>query len=294
VKKLSLAIISILAILDLLLLRKILFVGYNFQILNPKGIIAFQEKNLLITALSIMLIIIVPVFIFMIFVARRYRESNIKAAYAPDWDHNTALQLWLWAFPIIIICALCVLNWVTAHQLDPHDAIASDKKPLTIEVIALRWKWLFIYPDQGIATVNYIAVPNDTPITFMLTGSDTPMNSFWVPQLGGQIYAMSGMVTQTHLMATSYGIFQGRNAEINGAGYSDMTFSVKSVEQNDFNNWVNTIKQSSHPLNTETFNELARPSQDNPVTYYSSTQSDLFTTIVTKYMAPGHTSMSGM
>lgn len=235
----------------------------------------------------------------MFYVARKYRESNTKATYMPDWDHNTTLQIWLWAFPIIIICALCVINWVTAHQLDPHVAIASNKKPMVIEVVALRWKWLFIYPDQNIATVNYVTILKDTPITFVLTASDTPMNSFWVPQLGGQIYAMSGMVTQTHLMATSYGTFQGRDAEINGAGFANMTFKVNSVTQNNFDTWVNTVKQSSHLLTLETFNQLARPSQDNPEQDYSSTQSDLFTTIVMKYMAhttpmPGQTSMQNM
>ena len=157
--------------------------GHTFQILDPKGFIAIQERNLLITAFLLMLIVIVPVFILAFVVATKYKANNAKARYMPDWE-STKLQVFCWAFLFVDICVLSGINWVTAHQLDPHKALMSTTNPITIQVVALRWKWLFIYPDLGIATVNYVAFPEKTPLTFELTALDTPMNSFWIPQLG--------------------------------------------------------------------------------------------------------------
>ncbi len=283
-KTLSKILILLFIVTDVYFFGKILLAGKNIQILNPKGAIAFQERDLMITALFLMFLVVVPVFILAIHVATKYRAGNKKAVYMPDWDHSTKLQIFLWAFPFTIICLLSTLNWITAHKLDPHDAIASTKKPITIQVVALRWKWLFIYPEQNIATVNYVAFPENMPIDFELTASDTPMNSFWIPQLGGQIYAMSGMATQTHLIANGIGQYRGSNAEINGAGFADMDFIARSVSQRDFADWVSTVKQSQNALTLETFNILSKPSQDNPRAYYSSTEDNLYTTIVMKYM----------
>jgi cytochrome o ubiquinol oxidase subunit 2 len=285
VKTLSRVITFLFIIADLYLLGKIVLNGKNFQVLNPKGLIALQEKDLIITSLFMMFLVVIPVFIFAIYVATTYHEGNKYAKYMPDWDHNTKLQIALWAFPSAIIAVLCVLNWVVAHKLDPHVAIASTTKPLIVQVVATRWKWIFIYPEQKIATVNLLEIPEKTPIDFELTASDTPMNSFWIPQLGGQIYAMSGMATQTHLIADGVGQYRGQSAEINGAGFSDMNFTVKSVPQNMFNYWVGTVRQSSDSLTYESFKKLAEPSMDNPITYYSSVQDNLYTTIVMQYMA---------
>ena len=293
-KTLSRIIIAIFIFIDVYLFGKILLTGKNIQVLNPKGIIALQERDVAFVALFLMFIIIIPVFIWAFYIGTTYHEGNKWAKYTPDWDHDTRLQIFIWAFPIAIICILCVLNWITAHKLDPSQAIASTNKTMTIQVVASRWKWIFIYPEQRIATVNFVEFPENTPIHFELSASDTPMNSFWIPQLGGQIYAMSGMSTQTYLMADGAGSYRGENTEINGAGYAQMTFTAQSVTQNDFNTWVDSVKQSSSPtLNLETFNKLAQPSQNNPVAYYSSTQDNLFTTIVTKYLAHGK-SMDGM
>lgn len=284
-KKLSRIIIVIFIAVDVYFLGKILLAGKNIQVLNPKGTIAFQERDLIFTALFLMLIVVIPVFIWAFHVGTTYHTGNKNAKYTPEWDHNTKLQFFIWAFPSAIIILLCVLNWITAHKLDPSDAIASTKKTMTIQVVATRWKWVFIYPEQKIATVNLVEFPKQTPIHFELSASDTPMNSFWIPQLGGQIYAMSGMTTQTHLMASGVGSYRGANSEINGAGYAQMTFTAKSVTQNNFNKWVTWVKQSSNPvLDLTTFNKLAQPSQDNPVAYYSSIQDNLFNTIVMKYM----------
>lgn len=291
-KTLPRIIILIILIVNVFLVGKILLAGKNIQILNPQGIIAIQDRNIMFTAISLMLLVVVPVFIWAFHVATKYHENNKNAKYTPDWDSNILLQTGIWAFPSLIIIILCFFNWKVAHLFDPHIAITAAKKPITIEVVATRWKWVFIYPEQNIATVNLVEFPQKTPITFVLTAYETPMNSFWIPQLDGQIYAMSGMETQTHLLANGIGTYRGVDAEINGSGFANMKFIAKSVSQNDFTNWVSTIKQASKPLSEDTFDKLAQPSQNNPISYFSSTQENLYYTIVTKYMymptgAPG-------
>ena len=284
-KLLSRIIIFLFIVIDIFLAGKFLLTGKNIQILNPAGYIALQERDLIYLCLLLMFIVVIPVFIFAIHVAMSYNEKNKHTKYTPDWDHSTKLQAFLWAFPTCIILVLCVINWVSAHKLDPHNELTNGVKPMTIQVVALQWKWLFIYPEQGIASVNEVVFPEKTPIVFDITASDTPMNSFWIPQLDGQIYAMAGMATQTHLIADKVGTYRGSNAEINGAGFADMTFTAKSVTQGDFDAWAEHVRQSSHALTTETFNDLNHPSQNVPPEYFSSTENNLYITIVMKYMA---------
>ncbi len=267
--------------------------NHNFQILSHRGIVALDERNLMIAAILIMLIVVIPVLTMAIIFARKYRAGNTEAVYEPEWDHNTKLQIFWWTFPISVITILSVINWIYAHRLDPHQPILSSAKPLTIEVVAMRWKWLFIYPDLSIATVNYVEFPAKTPINFELTGEDAPMNSFWIPQLGGQIYAMSGMATQTHLMADSIGEYRGSSAEISGQGFSGMRFVAKSVSTSDFNTWVRSIQQSSPKLTPDTFTQLSQPSENNPPGFYSSTESNLYTKILMKYMPSASPAPSG-
>lgn len=284
-KILSRIIIGIFITIDVFLVGKILLSGKNFQILNPQGVIALQERNLILLTVALMLFGAIPLFILAIYVGRKYRASNASATYTPDWDHNNKLQIFFWGFLFLIVSALSVVTWTSAHTLDPHNTIAANAKPMTIQVVALRWKWLFIYPEQGIATVNYVVFPEKTPVRFEITSSDAPMNSFWIPQLGGQIYAMSGMVTQTHLIADRTGQYRGSTAEISGEGFAGMTFSAKSVTQSDFTSWVASIKHSPQTLTHETFQTLSKPSENNPPAFYSSTESNLFTTIVLQYQA---------
>jgi cytochrome o ubiquinol oxidase subunit II len=284
-KKLSRIIIFLLAVFDIYLLGRILIGGKNVQVLNPAGMIAYQERNLIFLAVSLMLIGVIPVFILAIFVARRYHEGNTKAAYHPDWDHHTGLQIFFWLFLISIMSALCVVVWVSAHQLDPHVAIDPNEKPFIVQVIALRYKWLFVYPQQNIASVNFFEFPEKTPVTFEITESDAPMNSFWIPQLGGQIYAMSGMATQTHYIASGTGTYRGASSEIDGSGFADMIFYAKSVSNSDFNAWVAKVKQSPKALTDNAFKKLSQPGVVSSPILYSSTPADLFTTIVMQYMA---------
>lgn len=289
--------ILLLVLFDLALVERIMIGSSLLAIFHPLGTIALQERNLMITAVLIMLCGAVPVFGLAIYVFFNYHAENAKAHYAPEWD-NPKLQIFIWSFLFVIMSVLSVLTWQSAHKLDPHNAIISSTKPIIIQVVALRWKWLFIYPEQNIATLNYVVFPEKTPVNFELTASDTPMNSFWIPQLGGQIYAMSGMATQTHLMADGVGEYRGSNAEIGGAGFADMTFTAKSVSKSDFKTWVASIKKSPQTLSLEDFNALSKASIDHGVSSYSSTENNLYTTIVMKYMARPSTApkdaMTGM
>jgi cytochrome o ubiquinol oxidase subunit 2 len=255
----------------------------NFAVLQPKGTIGQQQKDLLLFGVFLSIFVVVPVFILLIFISTKYRETNKKADYEPEWDHNKKFELVWWAIPILLIAILSVVTWRSSHYLDPFRPLKSDKKPLTIQVVALQWKWLFIYPDQDIATVNYVEMPINRPVQFMIT-SDAPMNSFWIPQLGGQIYAMSGMSTQLHLMATSAGNYHGVSANLSGSGFAGMQFTANASAESDFNRWVDSVKDSPDSLNHETYESLAEPSKNNPVSVYSSVEPGLYDTIVMKYM----------
>jgi cytochrome o ubiquinol oxidase subunit 2 len=264
----------------------------NIAILNPKGPIARQERNLIYVALGLSLIVVVPVFTLTGLFAWRYREGNTKAKYSPDLAGNRIAETIWWVIPTVLITVLAVITWRASHNLDPYKPISSVNKPLTIQVVALDWKWLFIYPQQNIASVNFFQFPNNTPLNFEIT-SDAPMNSFWIPQLGGQIYAMPGMSTQLHLMATSYGSYNGSSANISGEGFAGMTFTAKSTSKTDFNNWVSSVKRSSKQLGSSQYGSLSQPSQNNPMAFYSSAENGLYNSIVDKYAGPG-SSMSGM
>jgi cytochrome o ubiquinol oxidase subunit 2 len=274
--------------------------GQNVAVLMPQGTIAQQQRGLMILAALLMLIVIIPVFVLTFAIAWKYRASNTKAQHSPDWDHNRLLESIWWGLPCAIIAVLAFVAWTTSHSLDPYKPLQSDKDPVKIQVVALEWKWLFIYPDQKIATVNYVQFPKNTPINFEIT-SDAPMNSFWIPNLGGQIYAMSGMSSQLHLMADKVGSYQGSSANISGEGFSGMHFTVDSVTDTDFMNWVQGIKKQSGPLDKSSYDLLAKPSKNLAPAYYNLAQPDLYDTIINKYMGnhgtdhdASHDSMEGM
>jgi cytochrome o ubiquinol oxidase subunit 2 len=266
--------------------------GHTIALLEPKGIIALQEHKLMVTATLLMLVVVLPVFALTAWIAWTYRASNTKAKYTPNWDHNSVLEFIWWAVPCSIIFILAIITWNSSHQLDPYKKIASSKPPITIQVVALPWKWLFIYPQQQIATVNYVQFPKDTPIHFVIT-ADAPMNSFWIPQLGGQIYAMPGMSTQLNLMADGVGTYAGSSANLSGEGFAGMKFTARSSTETDFNSWVDQVRTSRNSLNQATYSALAKPSKDSPPTFYSSAQMGLYDTVIMKFMAPS-TDMSGM
>jgi cytochrome o ubiquinol oxidase subunit 2 len=232
-----------------------------------------------------MLIAVIPVYFFLFFFVWKYRAGKAGANYSPDMRSNFGIGFILWAIPAAIIGIIGIINWKSTHALDPYNPIASDAKPLTIEVIALPWKFLFIYPKQNIATVNFIEFPVNTPLNFELT-ADAPMSSFWIPQLGSQIYAMAAMSTQLHLIANTVGDFKGMDTEINGAGFSGMKFIARSATQADFNSWVKGVESSPNALSANVYNQLAAPSENNPPAYYAPVEANLYNTVMMKFMAP--------
>ena len=260
--------------------------SHNIAVLNPKGLIALQERDLMITVTLLMLIVVVPVFILTFVIAWRYREGNTKAKYTPDWDHNRVAEFTWWAIPCALIVVIGYITWQSSHKLDPFKPLASNVNPVTIQVVALPWKWLFIYPDQNIATVNFIEFPKNTPINFEVT-SDAPMNSFWIPQLGGQIYAMAGMSTSLHLEASEAGSFAGSSANLSGAGFAGMKFVARSVESRDFDDWVAKVASTGSQLGANEYTRLAMPSENNAVAYFSPADSGLYDWVMSKYMMPG-------
>ncbi len=257
----------------------------GYILLDPKGEIGLKEKDLLITAFLLMMIVVIPVFALTARIAWKYQASNEKARYEPEWDNNVWLEVVWWGIPFIIIAILSVITWRSCHDLDPFKPIETGKKPLTIQVVALQWKWLFIYPEQRIASLNLVQFPENTPIHFEIT-SDAPMNSFWIPQLGGQIYAMPAMKTQLHLIANEKGTFRGLSANFSGEGFSKMIFTAKATSQEEFDQWVQEAKKSGTPLEQEAYTVLAKPSMDNPHATYFLKDPGLFDWVIIKYMLP--------
>ncbi|RST49126.1 ubiquinol oxidase subunit II [Variovorax sp. DXTD-1] len=272
-----------------LLLPLALLAGCNTVLMNPSGDIANQQGRLIVVSTVLMLIIIVPVIALTLFFAWRYRQSNKEADYSPDWDHSTQLELAIWGAPLLIIIALGAITWISTHTLDPYrplsrlDAerpIPAEAKPLVVEVVALDWKWLFIYPEQGFATVNEMAAPVDRPITFKITASSV-MNSFFIPALAGQIYAMPGMETKLHAVINKPGEFEGFSANYSGAGFSGMRFKFHGLSNTDFDQWVQKVKAGKDgELTREQYKKLEVPSEREPVRHYATVAPDLYDAIL--------------
>ncbi|HEY5549895.1 MAG TPA: ubiquinol oxidase subunit II [Candidatus Saccharimonadales bacterium] len=282
--KSKLAILA-LVILGLISITTIYLQNVNIPLLNPDGPIGQKERNLIVLAVSLSLIVVIPVYFMLVYFAWNYREGNKKAKYDPHFDHSRLIESVWWGVPLVIITILAIATWKGSHELDPFRPLQADTKPLHIQVVALQWKWLFIYPDYNIATVNLVQFPEKTPLAFDVT-ADAPMNSFWIPQLGGQIYAMSGMSTKVHLMADSIGSYRGSSANISGEGFADMSFVANSVTSADFAKWIKLVGQYRSWLTLDAYRQLAKPSKNTPIDYYSSVEKDLYHQIVSKYTQP--------
>ena len=256
--------------------------GVHMDVLNPSGDIALQQRRLLFITLSLAAIVVIPVFTMLIVFSWRYRHTNKKAHYDSEWADNKWLEIVWWGIPILIISFLAVLTWQTSHSLDPYRPIESSKKTVNIQVVALQWKWLFIYPDEGIVTVNHMVVPEKAPIHFKLT-ADAPMSAFWVPSLGSQIYVMNGMESQLNLIANHTGIFDGYNTNINGEGYSAMKFTVEAKTDRAYTDWVKRTKQSAG-FDKATYEKLAKPDTEVTKMAYRLEEEKIFDTIISKYM----------
>jgi len=264
----------------------------NVTVLDPKGQVGAEEKSLILTAAVLMLIVIVPVIIMAITFAWRYRASNARARYSPDWSHSRPIEISVWLVPIVIVSILGYLGWTRSHSLDPFKPITSKAEPVTIQVVSLNWKWLFIYPYEHVAAVNEVAFPVHTPVDFFLT-SDTVMNSFFIPQLGSQIYTMAGMQTQLHLIANHEGTYAGLSANFSGPGFSGMTFTARALSEVGYRQWLRRASESPEKLDKASYGRLARPSENNSVEYCSAVEPHLFSAIVKEYME-GKMSTMGM
>jgi len=255
------------------------FGGCSEGVLDPQGPVAAAERQIMFNSLGIMLAIVIPTILATLGVAYWFRASNKHARYLPDFNYSGRLELLVWSIPIMTVILVGGVAWVGSHDLDPPKAIASEVKPIRVQVVSLDWKWLFIYPDQGIAAVNRLTVPVGTPISFELTSSGV-MNSFFVPQLGGQIYTMAGMQTRLNLQADHTGVYRGISANYSGAGFSDMHFDVDVIPDEKFAQWLSASRSSGPMLDSQSYSELAKPSQAvAPITYRAVTPG-LFNTIL--------------
>ena len=259
-------------------------------VLNPAGDIASQQGQMVVTATLLMLIIIVPVIALTLFFAWKYRQTNTEAEYEPEWHHSTSLELVIWTVPLLIIIALGALTWIGTHKLDPYrplDRIDAQRPlpagvmPLEVQVVAMDWKWLFFYPEQGIATVNELAAPVDRPILFKLTSTST-MNAFYVPDLAGMIYAMPGMQTELNAVINRPGVFKGMSSHYSGAGFSGMTFKFHGLSNEDFAAWVNKAKTEGKTLNRTTYANLVKPSERDPVQRFSTVEKGLYDKVLNR------------
>jgi cytochrome o ubiquinol oxidase subunit 2 len=269
--------------------------GCNMVVLSPSGDIAVQQRDLIVVSTVLMLLIIVPVIALTLYFAWKYRASNAEARYDPDWHHSTRLEVIIWSAPLAIIIALGAVTWISTHKLDPYrpldrlDAerpVPADIKPITMEVVALDWKWLFFYPEYGIATVNEMATPVDVPINFKLTASSV-MNSFYVPAMAGMIYTMPGMQTRLHAVMNRPGEFEGLSSNYSGDGFAHMRFKLHSFDQAGFDGWVSRVKAQGTMLNRDTYLKLEKPSEKEPVRYFASYETGLFEAILNMCVREG-------
>lgn len=259
--------------------------GCSSALMDPKSPIGLAQKDLIITATWLMLIVVIPVFIMIVAFSWRYRASNQRATYAPNWAHSNRIEIIIWLVPIAIIAVLGTLTWRSTHELDPRKPLisASTDTTLEVQVIALDWKWLFIYPDYGVASVNELALPLNAPVRFNIT-SKSVMNSFFIPQLGSQLYAMGGMQNTLNLIATETGRYDGLSANYSGHGFSGMRFQAIVSEQADFDQWIQQAQGSDHALNWASLQTLAGASQNHPIAYYASVTPGLYQGVLGQFM----------
>jgi len=276
--------------------------GCNFVVMNPSGDVALQQRDLVVISTVLMLLIIVPVMALTVLFAWRYRKSNTAATYLPTWAHSTQLELVIWAAPLLIVICLGAITWMGTHLLDPYrqigrispgKALPYKVEPIVVDVVALDWKWLFVYPEFGIASVNDLAAPVDRPIEFRITASSV-MNSFYIPALAGQVYAMPGMETKLHAVVNAAGDYRGFSANYSGAGFSGMHFAFHGLSAAGFDAWVAKAKAAGATLDRPTYLELERPSENERAHTYAAIDPKLFDAILNLCVDPAKMCASDM
>ena len=257
--------------------------GCQFLLFDPKGPIGEEQKWLIMASFAIMLIVMIPVFIMTVAFAIKYRATNRTSDYRPDWEHSSRIEWVVWSVPCAIIVTLGILTYLTSYSLDPRRPLVTDQSELVVHVVALDWKWLFIYPQYNIASVNEVAFAVNTPVKFLIT-SDSVMNSFFIPQLGSQIYAMAGMENPLHLIASEPGRYRGLSANYSGFGFSGMKFTATVVNDDaEFDQWVAQVRRSPEVLNDQRYAQLKHKTKDHPVEYFSMADPLMFNTIIQGY-----------
>ena len=254
-------------------------------LLDPQGPVGTQERDLILMAVGLALLVIIPVFVMVGWFSFRYRESNKKATYKPHWEGTFTFEAVIWLVPVLIIGVLSYLTWVKTTDLDPYKPIPSIERPLHVQVVSLDWNWLFIYPDYDVATVNNLVIPAGAPVTFDFTSS-TVMTSFFIPDLGSQMYVMAGMVTHLNLLADHQGTYTGHNMEFSGVGYAAMNFSTNALTKDKFDEWVRGAKASTTAMGLEQFNKLNTPQSGLPAATFAPVEPNLFRHVVDLFGGP--------
>ncbi len=254
-------------------------------VLDPQGFVARSEKTILIDSLAIMLAIVVPTIVAILAFAWWFRASNTRAKYLPEWAYSGQIELIVWGIPLLTIMLLGGVAWISSHDLDPATPLASVNKPIEIQGISLDWKWLFIYPEQHIATVNQLVVPAGVPVRFLLTSASV-MNVFSVPQLGSMIYAMNGMTSTLNLIADNPGTFLGRSAHYSGDGFSDMRFGVRALPADQFASWAAAMRGNGKALDAAAYAQLARQSSNLAPSAYGDADPAIFSKVVSQEIPP--------
>jgi cytochrome o ubiquinol oxidase subunit 2 len=271
------------AVLAIVLIGAAMLGGCSEGVLDPKGPVAAAERLILFNSLGIMLAIVIPTILATLGVAWWFRSSNKRARYLPSFEFSGRLEILVWSIPAMTVLLVGGVAWVGSHDLDPRKLLSSTVKPVRVQVVSLDWKWLFIYPDQGIATVNQLTIPVGTPVSFELTSSGV-MNSFFVPQLGSQIYTMAGMVTRLHLQADHPGTYRGLSAQFSGDGFADMRFNVEAVPAEGFAQWVAATRSAGPVLDAQAYSDLAKPSSAVAPFTYRAVVPNLFNGILSAGM----------
>lgn len=260
--------------------------GCDWVLLDSKGDVGLAQRELVVICVALMLVVVVPAIVMTFVFAWRFRAGNTRAHYWPDWAHSTRVEIVVWGVPLVIIAILAALVWTSTHALDPYRPLDIPGEPLHVEVVATDWKWVFIYPDLGIATVNQLNFPANRQLAFEVTSNST-MNTFFIPQLGGQIYAMAGMRTQLHLVANEPGRFRGMSGNYSGHGFSNMKFTATAMTDAQFEDWVDEVRRSPDTLGFEAFRRLAEPSRNDPVRHFSTVDPVLFKKIIDQFIGVG-------
>jgi cytochrome o ubiquinol oxidase subunit 2 len=270
--------------------------GNNVALLDSRGFVAHEQRKLLFIIVALLMVIGIPALFLAYYTAWKYRESNDNVKRSSRVKNKKILVSVIWLIPSMFALLLAMIMWPATHRLDHKSTIDSGTKPITIQVISMRWKWVFIYPEQHIATVNFVQIPEHTPINFMLTADEAPMSSFWIPNLGGQLYSMTGHSNQLNLVGDTVGDYVGSSAEINGEGFADMKFTARVSPKSAFDFWVNQVRLSGQTLDETQYQELLKPSEKTPATFYGSVNSTLYDRVLMKYGASmgGHEHMAGM